>query len=60
MKVEKLASLEKYAQSLKDRLAASNFPKRDNSVYLKLDLEKTQKKIDKLKLEVGGGAGGKK
>lgn len=55
MKVDKIASLEKYAQGLRDRLATGNFPKRDNSSYLKLDLAKAEKKIEKLKLESVGG-----
>jgi len=52
-KVEKLASLNKYAQNLRDRLASKNFPKRDNTSFLKIDLSKTEKAIDKLKMEVG-------
>jgi hypothetical protein len=51
MHAEKLASLERYAQNLRDRLATGNFPKRDNSAFLKLDLEKTVRKIEKAKLE---------
>lgn len=52
-KVEKLASLNKYAQGLRDRLSSKNFPKRDNSSFLKIDLAKTEKTIEKLKMEVG-------
>lgn len=51
---EKLVSLEKYAQTLKDRLSSANYPKRDNSSFLKLDLTKTQKKIDQLRLDGAG------
>lgn len=56
-KQEKLINLEKYAQGLRDRISSKNFAKRDNSAFLKLDLSKTEKAIDKLKLEVGGGVG---
>ena len=48
---EKIVSLTKYAQNLKDRLARGKYPKRDNSVFLKLDLQKTERKIEKLKLD---------
>lgn len=47
----KLASLVSYAQRIKDRLSSDSFPKRDNREWLKLDLKKTEAKIEKLKLE---------
>lgn len=50
-KQEKIASLEKYAQNLKDRLDTKSFPKRDNSSFLKIDLKKTEKKIQELKMD---------
>lgn len=50
-KTEKLVSLQKYAQGLRDRLSSGNYPKRDNSAYLKLDLAKTEKTIEKLKMD---------
>jgi hypothetical protein len=53
-KKEKIASLTKYAQGLRDRLASGNFPKRDNRAFLELDLKKTEARLAKLKLEVGG------
>ena len=52
-KKEKIASLQKYAQGLKDRLSVGNFPKRDNRAFLELDLKKTEAKLAKLTLEVG-------
>lgn len=52
-KVEKIASLKKYAQGLKDRLSSGHFPKRDNRDFLERDLKKTEAKIAKLKLEAG-------
>lgn len=52
-KVEKIASLQKYAQGLKNRLDAKRFTKRDNTAFLTLDLKKTEAKIAKLKLEAG-------
>lgn len=52
-KPEKIASLLKYAQGLRDRLSTGNFPKRDNKSFLELDLKKTEAKIAKLKLEAG-------
>ena len=51
-KAEKIQSLEKYLQSQKDRLAAGNFPKRDTTSFLKIDIEKTEKQIAKLKTEL--------
>jgi hypothetical protein len=53
-KKEKIASLQKYAQGLKDRLSVGHFPKRDNRAFLELDLKKTEARLAKLKLEVGG------
>lgn len=50
-KAEKIVSLERYAQNIRDRLSRGVFPKRDNSEFLRLDLDKTEKKISKLKLE---------
>lgn len=50
-KLEKIMSLEKYAQNLRDRISSRNFPKRDNSAFLKIDLKKTETKIEKLKME---------
>lgn len=50
-KQEKLTSLEKYAANLRDRLASKNFPKRDNSAFLKIDLAKTEKKVAALRME---------
>lgn len=50
-KAEKLASLQKYAQGLRDRLSSGNYPKRDNSAFLKIDLRKTETKIEKMKME---------
>lgn len=50
-KAEKIASLEKYVQNLRDRLSMKKFPKRDNSAFLKIDLTKTETKIQKLKLD---------
>lgn len=50
-KAEKIASLERYAQNIRDRLSRGVYPKRDNSEFLKLDLDKTEKKISRLKLE---------
>ena len=59
-KAEKLASLNKYAQNLRDRLASKNFPKRDNTQFLTIDLRKTEQKIDKLKMEVSNDPASKK
>lgn len=60
MSPEKLASLESYAQKLRDRLANGKYPKRDNSAFLKLDLSKTEKVIEKAKLEGAAPAQAKK
>ena len=59
-KQEKLVNLHKYAQDLRNRLSTGKYPKRDNSAFLKLDLVKTEKQIERLKLEVGGLPEGKK
>lgn len=48
---EKIASLEKYLQLQKDRLAAKNFPKRDTTSFLVIDIAKTERKIQKLRTE---------
>lgn len=53
-KSEKIQSLQKYAQGLRDRISSGNFPKRDNKSFLQLDLKKTEARIAKLKLESGG------
>lgn len=52
-KSEKIASLQKYAQGLKDRISSNHFPKRNNKSFLELDLKKTEAKIAKLKSEGG-------
>jgi hypothetical protein len=53
-KQEKLTNLQTYAQKIKDRLSAGVFAKRNNSSFLKIDLAKTEAKIEKLRLELGG------
>lgn len=50
-KSEKLVSLNKYAQNLRDRLASKTFAKRDNSQFLRIDLKKTEAKIEKMKMD---------
>ena len=61
-KQEKLTGLQTYAQDLRNRLARGVYPKRDNGSFLKIDLAKTEKKIERLKLEIGNAPadGGKK
>lgn len=57
MKNEKLVSLEKYAQNLRDRLSSPVPPKHDKTdtsraafrEFLRTDLEKTETKITYLK-----------
>jgi len=51
MSAEKIASLTKYVQAQKDRLASKNFTKRDTSAFLKIDIAKTERQIEKLKMD---------